>query len=173
MKKKGVGRKQRSCQELVTQSTDREERNLPPARGPVPKSHVRVSMGLTRQPAKVRGHGEFLSLGAELGDTRSISFLPSWRGTTNPDTQASHNSNGCFLQTSHKVPDQEARQETMCWESFPTQFCQWISFLGYITPGFSRSSRTRGQKWLHSLIVWKKNPQSFPSGPRTELHLRE
>lgn len=119
MKKKGVGRKQRSCYELVTQSTDREERNLRPARGPVPKSHIRVSMGLTRQPAKVRGHGEFLSLGAELGDTWSISFLPSWRGTTNPDTQASHNSNDFFCKQATKFQIRKPGKKPCAGKVFP------------------------------------------------------
>ena len=124
-------------------------------------------MGLTRQSAKVRGQGECFSLGAEFRVyAEQFSPSPGW-GTTDPDTQASHNANEGFLPTTTNF-QMGGQGEKPRWESFPTAPCQQSSFLRHTTPGCSWSSRTRGQKRLHSLIVRKRDQWDFPRGPRTE-----
>lgn len=113
------GREETHVSEPLTQSTDGEEGTLPPARGPVPKSHVRVSMGLTGQPPKVRGHREFLSLGAGLEDTQSLSFHPSCWGTTNPDPEASHNSKRLFSANKPQSSRSGSKARSHAGEVFP------------------------------------------------------
>ena len=172
MAKKEEGKSNTHIYEPVTQSTYSWGEESPASQRLCSKVSRQSKHGSDQATPKVRGHGEFLSLGAELGDTQSISFHPSWRETTNTETQASHNSNDYFLQTSHKVPDQEVRQEAMLGKFshtvLPMHFIPWLHH-----PRLQPEFKNKRAEMVTFFDSMEKNPQNFPSGPRTELHLRE
>lgn len=130
--KRHKGREEKHLSDLCacSQSICSEERNFRQAEARFQSLMSEYAWGWPGN-SKVRGQGECLSLEAQLGDKQSVYHSSPGKEQQTLDTQAFHNLEW-FLQRGHDIQNGK-QSEKAGGANFPTQLCQWISFLSYIT----------------------------------------
>lgn len=152
--------------EPVTQSIDSEERNHPAARDPCSKVSCLSKHRSLQATPKGQGPWRTSQPGSRVRGYTEHFFPSPWWGATNPDTQASRNSNECFLQMSHQVPDEEAKARSHMGKfshtALPADFIPLLYHPRLLLEFKNKRAETVTffdwmEKELAGLSIWAKN----------------